>query len=582
MGPPETPSRFMQQSPNLFPSLQFSPDLYANQYNPGPATAPIYPQQRLFWDPNPMSFEEQHLPQQYQDPFQMSPVGINTSFASSSTIVPSFPQQEILLEDQPYDLPNIPRSTSFSQVDGSAFPAPFTTSPRIPAPPMENPSMFLSSPARRFGGPDQPFNRFGQPPVPERPAYAHQIEESRREQEMKRMRRTEPKQPSITRSVMEALRRPVSPVKDSRPGLKRSLTHTGARNDRGLRVQTRTGRTSPAPNNISRPHRPGRSSPLKTITDPISRTLSTSRNANIKRGSLSLAIDENGVAKTIVTDNQIDMDLDDALSSATDSFDESDFQILHSQHNSFVFQDTDEMSSFNHPSSLNRRYSHSKSNSRSTMASTSSNKQVGYQSSQSSYANTRASDGTGGRKKRPLMGTSIDNDILMEDQASGNAQSALRAIIQDRSRSTSSQGDNSNHHHLHSSPPLVQNQYATYNASPTTITDPDLATPSTDRDSIASNMSTRCVCKSSLLDGSVPVVQCDSCSKWLHTACVGIDSYRIPEPYICSYCHHTPTTLRQSHGRGRTGDVTQGQSLRASAFPNTASPLAHKSAKRAR
>lgn len=505
MGPPETPSRFIQQSPNLFPSLQFSPDLYAHQFNSGPATAPIYPQQRLFWDSTSMPFEQPSLPPQYQDPFQMSPVGMSTSFASSSTVVPQYSQQDIFPEEQqPYDLPNMPRSMSFTQHEANVFLTPFTTSPRIPPPPMENPSMFLSSPARRFGTADHSFVKFGHPPAPDRPAYAHQIEESRREQEMKRVRRMEAKQPSITRSVMEALRRPVSPAKkDSRPGLKRSLTHTGVRNDRSLKVQTQNGRNSPAPGSF----RPGRSSPLKSIADPISRTLTTSRNTNIntKRGSISLSIDENGVAKTILTDRDPDTDLDEALSSATDSFDESDFHILHSQHNSFAFHNDDP--SVPSHSSLNRPFSHSKTNSHSTLGSTGSTKQSSYQSSQASYTNTRASDGVSSRRKRPLLGTTLEDDTLMEDEtSSGNAQAALRAIIQDRSRSTSAQGDTTSHH-LHSSPPQAHTQYATFNASPTTITDPDLATPSTDRDSLGSNMSTRCVCNSSLLDGTVPVIR---------------------------------------------------------------------------
>jgi hypothetical protein len=101
----------------------------------------------------------------------------------------------------------------------------------------------------------------------------------------------------------------------------------------------------------------------------------------------------------------------------------------------------------------------------------------------------------------------MEDDILMEDTpAPGNAQAALRAIIEDRSRSTSGP-DLGLQHQLHSSPPMTQGQYGMFNGSPTTITDPELATPSTDRDSLASNMSTRCVCNSSVLDGTVPVVQ---------------------------------------------------------------------------
>ncbi|KIW70330.1 hypothetical protein, variant [Phialophora macrospora] len=501
MGPPETPGRYLQPpSPSLFPTLQLSPDIYAHQFSAGPATAPVYPNQRLFWDPSNVDFNDASFSQPYQDHFQFSPVAPNTPFTSSSTVVPGFAAPNPPLEERPYDLPVLPRSASYSHIDSSAFPAPFTTSPRVLAPQMENPSMFLSSPARRFGTGDQYSSRFSQHLAIERPAYAHQIEESKREEESKRLRRGETKKPSITRSVMEALRRPVSPKKDSRPGLKRSLTHTGVRNERGLKLQTQVsvgGRNSPIPHDHNM-HRPGRSSPLKATADPISRTLSTSRSA--KRGSMSLAIDENGVAKTVITKVSGDMDLDVTSDSEAESFDEEDFHILHSQTNSFADCLNDE---YMQPQTT-RLHGHSKTDSHSTMASASSTKQSSYQGSRSSLTNSRSSDGQKGRRKRPILGSNIHDDTLMEEEPSGNAQQVLRAIMQDRSRSTSSQGD---HKQLHSSPPLHQSQYASYNASPTTITDPDLATPSTDRDSLASNFSLRCLCNSSTPDGSVPMVQ---------------------------------------------------------------------------
>ncbi|EXJ83647.1 hypothetical protein A1O1_07271 [Capronia coronata CBS 617.96] len=566
MGPPETPSRVMQQSPGLFPNLQLSPDVYAHQYF-GPATAPVYPGQRVFWDPSNAAYEEQFLPQQYPDPFQFSPSALGSSFASSSTVVPSYAPHATLMEEQPYELPVMPHSTAYPHLNGPAFPAPFTTSPRLPPPHAENPNMFLSSPARRFGAVDQYSNGFAYNMVLERPAYAHQIEDSRREQEIKRLRLGDIQQPSITRSVMEALRRPVSPRRDTRPGLKRSLTHTGVRSERTSRPQTQTttgGRNSPMTLDQRRPHRPGRSSPLKTNPDPISRTLSTSRNSNAKRGSLSLAIDKDGVAKMIVRDDSHDMDMGGVSSSEPGSFDETDFPVLHSQDNSFGFPDDGQLS-FQTQVGLRRSYSHSKTSSHSTVASVNSAIQSSCNGSASSFSNTRGSEGhQGGRRKRPLLGSGLEPDTVIEDQPLGNAQLALRAIIQDRSRSTSTQGDGANPGHIHSSPPLQQGHYAMYNASPTTITDPDLATPSSDREGFASSMSMRCVCNSSILDGSVPIVRCDSCTKWLHSTCVGIDNRRLPEQYTCVYCLQTPK---------RPGPP----SLRPSAFPSTASPLAHKS-----
>jgi hypothetical protein len=499
MGPPETPSRYLQQqSPGLFPTLQLSPDVYVHQFSSGPATAPAYPNQRLLWDPSSHNgFNDASFAPSYQDPFQYSPVLPSTSFGSSSTIVPSsFAAPSLPPEQQPYALPTLPRSASYTHLEMSAFPAPFTTSPRIPTSQMENPSMFLSSPARRFGTGDQYSSRFSAGTTYERPAYAHQIEESKREAENKRLRRSEIKKPSITRSVMEALRRPVSPKRELRPGLKRSLTHTGVRSDQGLKVQTRTladGRKSPAPLLDHNRHRPGRSSPLKSNADPVARTLNTNRPS--KRGSLSLAIDENGVAKTVVTRVAEQMDLDETSESDAESFDEEDFNIIHSQSNSFAYDETAR------PHSSARR--HSKNSSRSTMVSTGSARPSSYQSSGSSQTKATGAENLQTRRARPVLGTNAAEDTLMEEPPTGDAQQALRAIIQDRSRSMSSHGNNQ----MHSSPPLQQGQYGLYNVSPTTITDPDLATPSTDRDSLASSISLRCLCKSSQAEDSAPMIQ---------------------------------------------------------------------------
>lgn len=149
MGPPETPSRVMHPSPNMFPTLQFSPDMLSNSPF-GPATAPIYPQQRLFWDPSFASVDTVPAPQQYQDPFAMGHNDFSDSFASTSTIVPPFDPNAYLPPQQPYAPPPVSRPMISSYVDGVAFPAPFHTSPRAPPPRDDNPSMFLSSPARRL------------------------------------------------------------------------------------------------------------------------------------------------------------------------------------------------------------------------------------------------------------------------------------------------------------------------------------------------------------------------------------------------------------------------------------------------
>jgi len=507
MGPPDTPGRVIQASPTLFPSLQFSPDWFASQ-NLGHASVPFFPQQPLFWDPPNTGLDDGGLSQQYQDLFPLSPADLNGSFAPPSTLAPTFTAMGHSHLGQPYDPPSQVLTSNYSPVHGAVFPAPFTTSPRMPPPQSENPNMFLSSPARRFGASEERSASYGRPAVAEKPAYHHQIEQSRREQENKRVQKAEVKHPSISRSVLEALRRPVSPVKEHRPGLKRSLTHTGIRSKQRFRRQSDTDSISTSSLDTSKSYKPGRSSPLKSTFHPTSRTLSSACSINSKRTSLSLAIDEKGVAKTVVTavqDDAGDMDVDDEASdSEPSSIDESDYHLLRSQNTSFVLPDAQKPTNES-PSLINKAYSHSKTSSYSTMASVNSGRQ-------SSMASSATSQNKPRRKHVTLDPTMEDDDrFVNESGRPGDAQRALRAIIQDRSRSTSAQGEapgvSQPADQFHSSPPVQPNLFTAFNASPTTITDPDLATPSTDRESYVSAGSTRCVCNSSNFDGNVLMIQ---------------------------------------------------------------------------
>jgi hypothetical protein len=504
MGPPETPSRVVQPSPNMFPSLQFSPDLFS-QSPFAPVTAPVYPQQRLFWDPS-MAGMDPNAMAPYQDPYVL-PHDFSDSFASTSTIMPSFQPSPQLPSQPEYSFPTVSRPMSTSFIDGAAFPAPFHTSPRMPPLRDDNPSMFLSSPARRFGNPD-PHPLVPSNAIREKPAYYHQIEESRREKEAKRAKKSEVRHPSVTRSVMEALRRPISPVKELRPGLKRSLTHSGIGGRQPhLRQPSHVSFLDNASQNSGSTSRSrtGRTSPLKSLAEGMNRS-SSSRNS--KRTSVSLAIDENGVAKTVITkvpeDDNMDLDDDESSDSAMSLRDETDFTALRSHQNSFAFVDDEEIDPpYNPRHSLQ---SHSKNSSRSTMA-----------SSHSLWHSSRTSSTTSAMrntitKRNSMQRKQIRTDThhsLLEANP-GDAQQALRAIIQDRSRSTSANDDSVGSHHslqFNSSPPIVQSQFSVFNASPTTITDPDLATPSTDRESSTSNGSTRCVCNSTNIDPNVVMIQ---------------------------------------------------------------------------
>lgn len=614
MGPPETPGRQVAASPQFFPNLRFSPDLLQTPRS-GPITVPAIPHNRLFWDPssNPEDLS-------FQDPFGPPHQDLVSPITPSSVSSHGFQSAAPVSSANVYDLPKSQSTRTLgpplsSSIDDSPFPILFTASPRVIVSVPEDPSMFLSSPARRFGSANQPMCSSSSGNRPELQAYHHQLQESKREEEFQRAKKITTKKLSTARDPKNVLKRPVSPAPNNRAGFKRSSTYSGVGDP--YPVQRRQSQVSFAESvsvlHDGNRHLCGRpSSLLKTSATNTHRDLEQPRSRS--RTSLSFTIDKDGRAKTVVTrisDRPASLSEieDDSSDSETDSLGAADFDIVRSQNNSFAFTEQEEqhrpIARLRHESK-----SHSKSSSySSTMG-----------SSASAVPSSRTSSAAGGTRpwsRRPedryaenVLAAQTrrnftalpaqarrDEDMTLEDDndESGGAQHALRAILKDRPRPVSSniapfstsQIDTSQQ--FHSSPPIPpHHRYGIYNASPTTITDPDLATPSTDRGSHASNASTRCVCNSSSPDGK-PMIQwyasptlflsgpsfklirtltrspsSESCSKWLHATCVGVESHQVPPIYICAFCAQTP----MRHGRVR-------EPSRAAAMA-PASPLAHK------
>jgi hypothetical protein len=530
MGPPETPGRLVAASPQFFPSLQFSPDLFQTPMS-GPATAPDFPQNRLFWDP---SSNSEDLP--YQDPFGPPHPDLVSPFTPSPVPSHGFQSTGSVSSAHGYELPGSQKKQALApplspSIDGSGFPAPFTASPRVPVPAPEDPSMFLSSPARRFGPAPQVLGSFSSANRPELQAYHHQIQESKREEELQRATKSTTKRSSLARTTKNVLKRPVSPPSEIRPGLKRSSTHSGVGDS--YPHQRRQSQVSFADSvsvlNDGNRNRGGRSSPLKRGSVNSYQTVDRPQSSG--RTSLSFTIDKDGRAKTVVTripdrpTSRMDMD-EGSSGSETDSLDVADFDTARSQNTSFAFPDQEEQ----HRPLDRLRYesnSHSKSSSYSST--------IG--SSASAPLSSRTSSVFGGARPRSRLpgdpyaksisdaqarrsftslhtqapnefDTTLDEE---EEEERGDAQHALRAMLKDRPRPTSSNiahfppPEINTFHKFDSSPPIPHSNYGIFNTSPTTITDPDLATPSTDRGSHASNSSTRCVCNSSSPDGHLMI-----------------------------------------------------------------------------
>lgn len=492
MGPPETPSRGMiPQSPGLFSNIQFSPDLFTPHMMEA-QNAPVYPQQRLFWDPSTAT-PLQNTPQNFHTPSAF-PEDFGTSFNSNSTIVP--PNFAATSHSMSYDLPNVSESMDTSFMDGSVFPAPFQASPR-PFPQLpDDPTHFLSSPARRFGGEPQHNQLNQRRPAPDLPAYHHQMQESKREKELlaRGRRKSRTAKRSSEDLVMKSVRRALSPGKSIRPALARSATYSG--------LQLNARRSFSNLDNISidssmssRSIRQGRSSPIRQIRDSTRRSSASARLRRVP--SVSLAIDEHGVARTIMNslpEDGVPVEDDDNLTDRISSDDEFDGSMLYSFSG-------DTSSPHETLPTLSRGDARDELRSHAYLS-------MGADRVAKVAKITQALDPRLGnfdpastiRRSRTDTFATTNSDI----NGPVSAQQALRQMMQDRSQSTSSHASTSSMQ-FHSSPPMQSGQLPGFNGSPTTVTDPDLATPSTDADSLGSSGATRCVCNNISPDGNIMI-----------------------------------------------------------------------------
>lgn len=358
--------------------------------------------------------------------------------------------------------------------------------------------MFLSSPARRFGGPQlTPENRRFSKPA--RQPYHHQTEESKREE----LRRAHAKGGSYLEEEDDDDYTP------RRPGLTRSATHTAV-----TRPSLRPG-SSPAgfvasTNKVRKSPSKGRSSPVKSMHQQLTRTSSAAPGMPTRSQSVVLKIGKDGRAKaemqtvpespTGLTDPMTGMEFEgSATESERDSAEYSEYPAVN--HNpSFASDATRPM--------IGRSDSGSRP---STVASSHS----GRSSPWAASARGRPHDPPADHwrrtpKRRPGLvnpnftypSVSSASDALPDDD-SGDAQHALRQVLKERSKRPKpyplgygSQARPPSFPHFRSSPPRLGGEIGQEaNNSPTTMTDPDLATPATDRYSNPSN-GTRCICNS--------------------------------------------------------------------------------------
>jgi hypothetical protein len=514
----ETPSRLLGQSPRMFGNLQSSPDLF-QLASLDPTGSPFFPQQRLFWD---------HDLENTANEIPLPNNGSNFNpRQSSSTNAHHIPQLPTI--DGSVDLPDYGNGFGISvapPTDAAFFPAPFSTSPRLPVTKTEDPALFLSSPARRFGGPQLTPQKRSLRGL--RQPYHHQTEESRREELLRAQAPDGQRRNSfaVFPSDSEEEDDDYTP-RGIRPGLTRSLTHNGLSSS--SRPASQAGGMMASTSGIRKSPSKGRSSPAKSVRPtPLTRADSTATVSLTRSSSVVLRIGRDGRAKaemepvteahTGLTDPLTGMDLDGSTTeSEADLAEYSEYPVLHRSQSSFPLYDGPRPP-------LSRSDSGSRPPSKgsyasSTVGSSHSGRMSPWaassrKSGRATYRGSPELKRTPNRHSSLLHSDStytrgsVASDMLPgEDDDSGDAQSALRQVLKERGRGPrpstngfSNRLSRSSHtfNHLRSSPPRLGSDYdihPRHNASPTTLTDPDLATPSTDRHSNPSN-GTRCVCRS--------------------------------------------------------------------------------------
>lgn len=179
----------------------------------------------------------------------------------------------------------------------------------------------------------------------------------------------------------------------------------------------------------------------------------------------------------------------------------------------------------------------------------------GHSTSTSGYSQSESSS----QHSMPPDGLESEAETVMEeDDGSGDATRELRKVMEKRKKDQLKQR-NPRHHRYASDSRRYYN--SSNNISPTTVTDPDGATPSSTRSG-----TTRCVCQNPESEGAM--ILCESCEFWLHMPCVNIDKSCLPPVYVCAFCAQTPN---MRGGRGRIREPPRPATHLAS------SPLAHKS-----
>ena len=500
----------IEESPQQFPALQFSPEGFGFPTS-GPATAPVYPQHKLFWDPEQGS-DTMNMDFPMDDTFTTFGMGMQKNLDPFVSTI-----------DQGNGL-QFPTSPAFKLISTSnEHMATFTTSSHAESPSrtttsargkfagnVVNPSLLFSSPGRAADVATMPVVSQAIEDDALRP-YAHQLRDAQIELDM---------------GVARKPKRKRVPETGDSPAVKAALlTLRGDQIGRSGIERDHIDDIIEA-KAIARSRSPNSYGYTKERKEVGSRSLQKRRSrsrlhdSQQKRSSVTLTIDASGRAKTVVADdtkhaprreNPVDNDSEDSESDSSSS----SAEMVMSQPQSFALPSQRHKQPklgrfFNDPKSHSQRSSYAP-----TLGSANIAKALSTQRTSSDVHTRRSSQAYNGAGR-----VEVDSEaetVIDTDDDGGDARSELKKVLQSRSqkkvskqamrpesrdgftgqrRAYPSQGGSSHPYYTTGSHTPGHHGYQDpySNISPTTITDPDMSTPTTGRESNASGDSTRCVC----------------------------------------------------------------------------------------
>lgn len=547
---PSTEALF-DQTPFGLVNVQYTPDIMGFPNNI-PLSTPSMPQSRLFWDQaNDVSHMDVDLP--YQDPFGPTPHRPEQDLHWQALQSPATAQIQSQAFQSFQGMPPQGQMTSFSagnmgagqNSQANSF---VSTSAGV------DPNMLFSFSHQGT------MTSFGDVPQPalkkdaSRQPYETQTE-SIRDRETVRKARSQHSRSNTSSSA--------GSVENMRPGLQRSNTDSGFRKDRTLSIESRI--SAPAAASTI----PRRMSPLKRSNGAALKSIPETR-----RPRTRLIIDETGRART-ETETVDEEDTPKPMRRPSQTVIRRQYPGLWEEGESESEDDEpapmiSRNTSLNVPQPQRRASKHARADS-GNLDRANSFKIPRPSSRTSTGAFDKASFEVARPTRRPIERPTrslsmmefpkpVDHFNIKESinnsppDSPGDALGALKKVVAGRQQRVERASHNTlKAHNQRWAQASADVNYSPHGYGPydpfsnSFNGSPHINTPSTDRSSL-SNEATRCVCNG--VDEGQSMVQCESCTKWLHMSCLGLTANSLPPVYVCVFCTGSTPVARGGRIRG--------------------------------